>query len=149
MAYRNKFNIVIRQPSKIISNYLKGLFILDLIASIPFEFIGQLVKVQNDSYFQIMKLPKMFKILKNLKLFKLTQFKRIPIIKSLINNLDSTMLRFILMMMLVVLFIHLSGCIFFSIAMIQEFQPDTWVYQQNLVNAEPYLQYMNSVYWST
>lgn len=72
VAYRNKFNHIVRSPSKIVKNYLRGLFFLDLMASIPFEFINVIVTVQNDSYFQIMKIPKMFKILKNLKLFKLT-----------------------------------------------------------------------------
>jgi hypothetical protein len=43
---------------------------------------------------------------------------------------------------------HLMGCFWFLAAKFQDFAPDTWVYEKDIVNEDPGIQYLISFYWA-
>lgn len=48
-----------------------------------------------------------------------------------------------------VLFInHLLSCIWFYAAKLDGFNPDTWVFRMDLIDSDPFTQYIASYYWA-
>lgn len=43
---------------------------------------------------------------------------------------------------------HISACVWFLSAKLNDFNPDTWVSQADLVDAEPVTQYIAAYYWA-
>jgi hypothetical protein len=43
---------------------------------------------------------------------------------------------------------HIMGCFWFLAAKLQDFAPDTWVYEKGIVDENPGFQYLVSFYWA-
>lgn len=48
-----------------------------------------------------------------------------------------------------VIITHVFACFWFLTAKFDNFDPDTWVYRLNVIDLDPSIQYLYSIYWST
>jgi len=145
---------IIRNNKKIIFNYLKQDFIMDLIEAIPYNFIMKIVNVQNnniysgDSDFKNIFL-KLLIFIKPFKIFKIIKNKNNIALEEFLENFyDSYNLEnfiiFITYFLVFFLFVHLFIClhIFFSL----QSYPN-WITHTNVVNKNFLTKYITSFYF--
>jgi len=99
--------------SKIAMTYLKGRFWIDLIASIPFDYIKYLDPNSNTIPFELLSLLKLIRIL---RLSKLITYMNIR------NEVKSS-LRLIKLLFFLILFLHCLGCLWFFLVK----QNENWI----------------------
>lgn len=93
--------------------YLKGRFWIDLLASIPFDYLMFLFSSGNTFYLNFFRLLKLFRILRLSKLIAYLNLR---------NEIKSS-LRIIKLMFFLILFLHCLGCSWFFIAQ----QKEQWI----------------------
>lgn len=157
-AFYNENNVLVTSKLEIGYNYLKTWFVIDLIACIPFSyFLEDNVDSSNPSSYnslirlgRLSRLYRLLRVIRLLRIVKLANLKKLKIMETLktLMSLTTSMQRMLQTMILCLMFVHLSSCFFFLIAKINDFGPETWVYQINLQDADPEIQYLYAFYWS-
>jgi len=154
-AYYNEKDGLVTSRSQISSNYLRSWFAIDFIACFPFTYIlpddsepssyNSLVRLS-----RLSRLYRLLRIIRLIRIVKLINVSKIKIIQQLkiMTMFSTSMQRMIKTMILCLVFVHLSACFFFLIAKINDFSPNTWIFQVGLQDADPDVQYLNSFYWS-
>lgn len=102
--------------------------------------------------FRLLRLPRLYRLLKILRLLKVLQMgqsssrSRHHFLKRLKLNLGT--MRMLRVLMNVLFLNHLIACIWFYTAKLDDFDPDTWVVKTELLDSEPFTQYVASYYWA-
>ncbi|GMH71165.1 hypothetical protein TL16_g05580 [Triparma laevis f. inornata] len=138
---------------KIAIYYCKGYFIIDLVASFPFQILtdggGQALSKSG----KVLRLPKLIKFL---RLFRLLKLMRIYRLRQLMTRLQaeynihhgfSRMIKIVLMVLLVT---HLVGCLWFMIGRTGGDDPidGGWMWRYQLPNHTIEAQYVTCLYWA-
>ena len=118
-AYEEKDGRLVSDLKEIASNYLQGFFILDLIASLPLEFLinstmGASGYAGVNKASKLTKLPKLIKFLRVMRLLKLLRMYRITkFIRDLeINyNLHHGISRLLHIWLVIMFVTHFVGCL--------------------------------------
>ena len=156
-AYENENDVLIKSKYLIATNYLRSWFAVDLIACLPFTYILQLDDSGNSANYnnlvrlgRLSRLYRLLRIIRLIRIVKLINVKKLKILNQmkLLSIFSTSMKRMIKTMVFCLVFVHLSACFFFLIAKVNEFSPDTWVYQVGLQDATADVQYLNAFYWS-
>ncbi|KAK3265965.1 hypothetical protein CYMTET_25385, partial [Cymbomonas tetramitiformis] len=148
MAYVNKRSQLVTNRSKISRHYFATTFTLDVVTSIPFDWIGVLLGVsgENTTYLRLPKLVRMTKI-----------YRYIRTMLASDNTMQGAMLRHTFF---IVAILHVAGCLWFFIGANTSdswYQPDT-PEDERTYYFPPYgmredstwaQQYLLSVYWVT
>jgi len=144
----------------IIRNYLSRWFVVDFLGVFPFELLysnyykAYIYNRVNYSWHRIIRvlrfnrLYKMFQFYKNSDTIKkLIQLKSVDyILKKL--KLNAGITRLINTLFIVLVLSHIFACIFYYSAKINNFAEDTWIARSNLIDHEPNVQYLSSIYFS-
>lgn len=151
-AYHNDKDALITSKAQICSNYLRTWFAVDFLACFPFSYI-LLDDTQPSNYNSLVRLgrlSRLYRLVRIVRIVKLANLQKIRILHQLklLTMLSTSMKRMIKTMILCLVFVHLSACFFFLIAKINDFSPDTWVYNTGIQDADPDVQYLNAFYWS-
>lgn len=118
-AYYDNEENLITDKKVIAKNYLKGWFFIDLVTSIPLDFIIDSQAANINSIVKVSRLPRLYKI------FKMTKLMRVlKVIKDRnkfltyfndIFKLNSGLERYILSLIFILLFCHFTACVWFLI----------------------------------
>ena len=97
-------------------------------------------------------MPKLYKILKMMNFFGSMHFleenKTYIRFKKYIS-MNTAVVRMVQGMVASVILTHLFACLWFMTSKLDDFNPDTWVYRLNLIDEDPSIQYLWSLYWSS
>lgn len=158
LAYLDPHGNLIKNKQKIKEKYMKYYFKYDLISTIPIEIF--FIKI-NYSVYLNQKFPfptyyvpiavRIFRMLKALRFLKISQnpnynvIKRHLLDKINVSNGISQMIQFFLFFLLLC---HLSACLFFYLGIIQDGNPDNWVFRYGLYDFTISEKYIFSFYWT-
>lgn len=160
-AYINSEDKLEKKLNKIALNYLEGWFLIDFISVFPINIIidnsgynsGTSSRMYN-ALSRFAKIPKLYRLFKLVKLFRIVKVVKTrnmsKITRKVFDKFKVNMhLEHLIYYLLgLFLFIHISGCIFFFIAKLEDFSPDSWVTRLGYIDADPFQQYIISFYWS-
>jgi len=149
-TYYDRDGILVMDKRKARSKYLRTWFPIDVIASFPFDYIGDLATIDSDDGIPpAVKLPSMLKLLRILRLGKK------------IDRLSSSKMFRIGQFTFMLLFAaHWYACLWFWVGGTAEPAPGegidpaagmhgtSWVYQRDFRNQTVAMQYTASLYWA-
>lgn len=129
---------VILDPKLIAQNYLKTWFFLDLISSIPLDYIFLIFNNKVDDFsdsFQILHAGRALRILRLAKLLSLVRLLRLSRLVRYVSqweevyflNMASVFMRIFNLICMMLLIGHWSGCLQFLVPMLQGFPSNSWV----------------------
>lgn len=153
-AYTDGEENLVKNRKKIIIKYLKTWFIIDLLSVFPFT---QLVKKDNSYVARISKitrLPKFYKVLKLFKILRMTKIKKegnaITLIKFILDKLklNANIEKLIYFSLAFFLLSHLSTCIWYFVAKLEDLNPNSWVVRLGYIDSTKLHIYVVSFYWT-
>ncbi|KAK2718797.1 potassium/sodium hyperpolarization-activated cyclic nucleotide-gated channel 3-like isoform X2 [Artemia franciscana] len=126
---------VILDPKLIAHNYLKTWFFLDLVSSIPLDYIFLIFNQDYGEGFQILHAGRALRILRLAKLLSLVRLLRLSRLVRYVSqweevyflNMASVFMRIFNLICMMLLIGHWSGCLQFLVPMLQGFPPNSWV----------------------
>ncbi|XP_055315817.1 putative uncharacterized protein DDB_G0282133 isoform X4 [Sitodiplosis mosellana] len=126
---------VILDPKLIAKNYLKTWFFLDLISSIPLDYIFLIFNQDFSDSFQILHAGRALRILRLAKLLSLVRLLRLSRLVRYVSqweevyflNMASVFMRIFNLICMMLLIGHWSGCLQFLVPMLQGFPSNSWV----------------------
>lgn len=158
-AYIDKMGNLVTNKRMIAHNYLKRWFLIDLISVIPLHLFG------GPSWTEFTTLFKLFRVIRIAKIFRMlraysslkggsSEAKRsfIPrLIEWLDMKMDKSLIGISLAIFTVIVVFHMSACLFFYTAFLQNLSPQTWFgyyMGPNAQDASLFIKYLNSIYWA-
>lgn len=162
-SYYDSNNQLVQNRGKIIKKYLKGWFFIDFLAAFPFEMLEtDFLKMDPDSsvsfrsmtgsnFQQLMKLPRLYRLFRLARFVKMIKKTKKSIYLTKIQEmfrLNSGFISVINYLIILSVAINFVGCIWFFEAKIRGFEPETWVYELNLVDETDFVLYTYSIYWA-
>lgn len=162
-SFYDSNNQIVQSRRKIIKNYLQGWFFIDLLAAFPFEILeNSLFQTEDDAYVsfrnissnnfqQLLKLPRIYRLFRLARLIKMiTKTKKSKYLMKIqeIFKLNSGFISLINYLIIISVAINFVGCMWFFEAKIRGFEPDTWVYEMNLIDEDDFALYVYSIYWA-
>ncbi|XP_034246963.1 potassium/sodium hyperpolarization-activated cyclic nucleotide-gated channel 2 isoform X6 [Thrips palmi] len=134
---------VILDPKIIAKNYLKTWFFLDLISSIPLDYIFLIFNQDFSESFQILHAGRALRILRLAKLLSLVRLLRLSRLVRYVSqweevyflNMASVFMRIFNLICMMLLIGHWSGCLQFLVPMLQGFPANSWVAINELQDA--------------
>jgi len=163
-SYFDSNNQLVQTRRKIINNYLRGWFIIDLMAAFPFELVENefltpdnsdnsmsFSTVNSSDFKQLLKLPRIYRLFRLARLIKMvTKTKNSKYLMKLQEtfNLNSGFISMINYIIIISVAINFMGCVWFFEAEIRGFEPGTWIYELQLQDEGAYDLYTYSVYWA-
>jgi hypothetical protein len=154
MAYETSKGITEVRFQKILSNYMKGWFALDILACIPFQYIGEAMGSNlggtNVKLLRLARLPRLYKVIRIFRVLKF--FKMIKSNQKIKEIIDffrkySGFLRLFNSMIYAFIMIHLMSCLWHLVAKLQNYAPDTWVARGGYQDKSAFYKYLLGVYW--
>nr|XP_034973123.1 potassium/sodium hyperpolarization-activated cyclic nucleotide-gated channel 2 [Zootoca vivipara] len=126
---------IILDPERIKKKYLKTWFVVDLVSSIPVDYIFLIVEKGIDSEVyktaRALRIVRFTKILSLLRLLRLSRLIRYihqwEEIFHMTYDLASAVMRIINLIGMMLLLCHWDGCLQFLVPMLQDFPSDCWV----------------------
>ncbi|KAG5682818.1 hypothetical protein PVAND_012143 [Polypedilum vanderplanki] len=126
---------VILDPKLIAKHYLKTWFFLDLISSIPLDYIFLIFNQDFSDSFQILHAGRALRILRLAKLLSLVRLLRLSRLVRYVSqweevyflNMASVFMRIFNLICMMLLIGHWSGCLQFLVPMLQGFPSNSWV----------------------
>ncbi len=131
--------------------YLTSWFVFDLAASLPLSLVVPTVG-QGLRGVRLLRLPRMLKLLKVFRLLRVMRVLRASRYARSIQryvNLNPAVLRLLTFIAAFMLFSHVAACLWFLVADLEEFLPDTWVARYGILDSPLAEQYVASLYYST
>ncbi|XP_053228750.1 potassium/sodium hyperpolarization-activated cyclic nucleotide-gated channel 2 [Podarcis raffonei] len=133
---------IILDPERIKKKYLKTWFVVDLVSSIPVDYIFLIVEKGIDSEVyktaRALRIVRFTKILSLLRLLRLSRLIRYihqwEEIFHMTYDLASAVMRIINLIGMMLLLCHWDGCLQFLVPMLQDFPSDCWVSINGMVN---------------
>lgn len=148
--------------SRVTIGYLKSWFFVDILASIPVNFILDLVldsettssnnvNISGQRLIRVARIPRLYRLVRMARLFKILKiFKRSAFFQKiqLIFKLNNAAVRITSFLVTVIMCVHLSGCLWIIVANLNDYNPDTWVSRLGLADSEDMDIYIAAIYWS-
>lgn len=100
---------------------------------------------------KLAKLPRLYRLLRIIRLFKiLSLLNNNASFKRLLDaiNLSAGIKRLLVIASVVFFMVHLMACVYFLVGTFEDEDENNWIVYNNLLDAEPYYQYLVSVYWA-
>lgn len=148
-AYQDEeLNLVVSRR-KICWRYVRSWFLVDLLASIPFQvFEAGMESQQYNKLVRLLRLPRLYKLLRLVRLVKMMRVKaskKQRLLKALeVNRATVKMLKFISVYFLLV---HIISCVWYYTAVLDDFGVETWLLRYDMYDKSPVEQYISSLYW--
>ena len=145
---------IITAPKLIAKKYLKGFFLVDLIATFPF---GTILSNPNigiaTQLAKLGKLPKMIKFLRAIRLLKLLRVYKLQqfISKLEVNcNIHHGISRLIKIVIMVMLVTHIVGCFWYLVGISggDDIIDGGWMYRFDFQSKSTEAKYVASLYWA-
>lgn len=141
--------VLVMHPDRIRHYYLRHMFIFDFVAALPVDYVSLGFDSSGDDD-QAHTLLRASRALRVLRLFKLVRLFRISrlfrYLSRYADQFNSNYVRIFKMMFLLLLFSHWNACLLFVVSSLEEFPDESWVAMNNLVGADAFTQYSNSLF---
>ncbi|KAA0710145.1 Potassium/sodium hyperpolarization-activated cyclic nucleotide-gated channel 4 [Triplophysa tibetana] len=148
---------IILDPDVIRHRYLRGWFMVDLISSIPVDYIFLIVDIEarleaaevyrTARALRIVRFTKILSLLRLLRLSRLIRYiHQWEEIFHLTYDLASAVVRIVNLIGMMLLLCHWDGCFQFMVPMLQDFPSDCWVSKNNMVNSTWDVQYSYALF---
>ena len=154
-AYYDSEENLVKSRKKIIIKYLKGWFAIDFISIFPFFLIINNNKASSISRLsKVSKIPKIYKLLKLTKLLRITKMSKKGNVSSITKvflekfKINANVEKLIFFLLTFILLAHLSTCIWFLVAKLEDLSPDSWVVRLGYIDASNFQIYILSFYWT-
>ena len=133
---------------KIFCKYLGGWMILDIISIFPFYLFEWNTPSNKSSFLIIFRITKFYRLTRITKFYKITQ--TIECLKDIDskNPNYSGILKILGFILSTFIICHIFACIWYLIARIESFNPDTWVMRMGLLDEPNVNVYLQSLYFS-
>ena len=102
-TYFDNFGMEVRDPKQLAMAYLKGMFIIDFLSSIPYRYVKEVIPFFSNLVF--------FKILKITRISRFAPFVQ----KLELTEEDKASLKIFQLLLILVLILHCVGCMWFKI----------------------------------
>ncbi len=142
---------IVVDPKRIAKRYAKTWMAVDVIASIPFDFIFPAEEGGASSanrLGRLARLPRAIRVLRLLRLLRLLRVARLQGYLSRfeqITDLHPAIARAFAAAFWVLLSLHFMSCLWFFIG--TEQQGESWVKEEGLTDADSWTAYLTSMYW--
>ncbi|XP_025420254.1 potassium/sodium hyperpolarization-activated cyclic nucleotide-gated channel 1 isoform X2 [Sipha flava] len=145
---------VILEPNLIARNYLRSWFFLDLISSLPLDYLFLMFNQDVGEGIQILHAGRALRILRLAKLLSLVRLLRLSRLVRYVNqweevyflNMASVFMRIFNLICMMLLIGHWSGCLQFLVPSLQGFPVNSWVSINELQDANWAEQYSWSLF---
>lgn len=156
-AYIDSEENIVKSRTKIIVNYLKSWFIIDVLSILPISTIMQPNSKKSANYsslLRIARLPKLYRLVRLTKLFRMikmvkkgnmNKFTKFIMDKIKLTPNMEKLLYFICGFLILN---HCSACIWYLMAKLQNFSPDCWVTRMGYIDSDITEIYIISFYWT-
>ncbi|XP_072166800.1 potassium/sodium hyperpolarization-activated cyclic nucleotide-gated channel 2-like [Diadema setosum] len=135
---------VILIPGQIARHYLRSWFILDLVSSIPMDYIFLLVGGRNHRLYEVsraLRILRFAKLLSLLRLLRLSRLMRFVSQWEQAFNVANAVIRICNLVCMMLLIGHWNGCLQYLVPMLQNYPDQSWVAINGLENAHWWEQY--------
>lgn len=155
-TYFNEEGILVTSVASIFLNYLNGWFLVDLISVFPFYLIENSMQLDegigsNSGIFFLFRLPKLYRLIRLVRFVKITKILNsssfLQKFES-IFNLNSGFLKLFTFFITIAITSHIFSCVWYYMAKLDNFNPDTWVARNNWVDDDLASLYLKSLYFS-
>ena len=154
-AYYDSEENLVKSRKKIIIKYLKGWFVIDFISIFPFYLIINNNKASSITRLsKVSKIPKIYKLLKLTKLLRITKMSKKGNVSSITKvflekfKINANVEKLIFFLLTFILLAHLSTCIWFLVAKLEDLSPDCWVVRLGYIDSSNFQIYILSFYWT-
>ena len=144
--------LVVSLP-KIAWRYIKSFFFIDTVAIFPFyvfewnndQTIGY---SDNIDILRLLRLPRLYRLLKIVRILKLIKHIKVLSENSSFSKTVLMIIKICTMFLSFFYICHLFACYWFFLAKLSGFNPQTWVYRNELQNNSSYELYLTALYFS-
>ena len=142
-------------PAAIFFKYARSWLLLDLFACVPFSMIDEgNSTAPTEGYnglIRLVRLPRLYRLLRIARLYRLVIKGKLSETLERIQDfleINRGMTKVFYFAITVLMSIHISGCLYYYMAKIQDFGPDTWVSKSLLLDQPLASQYIAALYWA-
>ena len=136
---------------KIIMNYLKGSFVIDVISIWPFYLMDANDTGRSNVFVRFLRMARLSRIARATKIFGVfkyfTDSDTMESILAFLNRYQSVT-RLFGTLFIVFLLSHLTACMWYFSARLDDFGPDTWVVRYGYQNEPDETLYLTSFYFA-
>ena len=152
-AYTEKDGTIVTNPRKIGLRYLQGSFLIDIIATMPFQYILSHSTSSLNKVGKIGRIPKVMKILRIIRLLKLLRVYRLQqflIELEIIYNIHHGVSRMVKIVVVVLTAAHIVGCFWYLVGLSggNDMIDGGWVYRYGYDEKQTGAKYISSIYWA-
>eukprot|EP01017_Pseudomicrothorax_dubius_P048500 TRINITY_DN8834_c0_g1_i1.p1 TRINITY_DN8834_c0_g1~~TRINITY_DN8834_c0_g1_i1.p1 ORF type:complete len:436 (+),score=50.85 TRINITY_DN8834_c0_g1_i1:60-1310(+) len=156
-SYYDEHHHLVTSVKKIWCRYLKSWFLLDLIASFPFQYVidtgaSDIHSVRNVVRLaRFQRLVRIVSITRILRAVKVLSFKRFDFLFEYILitlKLHRGFMRMLALLLITMITIHMFACLYHFTAKLSQFDDQTWVFQMHLASEDPITRYLSSLQWA-
>jgi hypothetical protein len=128
--------------------------LLDIAACVPVDIIIWETNNSRNSnnFIRLLRLPRLYRLVKATKIYKaiLSKKSKVACMRRLYDYLSirTSQLRFALALLIALLLAHNMACLWYYIAVLQDFRPDTWVVKHDHIDSLTPELYLACLYWS-
>jgi CRP-like cAMP-binding protein len=146
-VYRKRNGEVVEDHRDIAMRYLKSWFVLDLIASFPFSVLVGTNRIEA----MLFRTLKFFAVLRTVKMLQSFRYSALHHKILYSQRASTSSVKIVMMVFAVLLLCHLSACIWYAIAIIED-NPNSWIHRgfQNvdIMDLSALRRYQISLHWA-
>jgi hyperpolarization activated cyclic nucleotide-gated potassium channel 1 len=157
-AYEEDDGSIVTDRRRIAWNYLTTWLIIDCIAVFPFELLesgSSEVSVSSSGGYKhllrLMKLPRLYRLIRIVRLLKFASKNKASDFMERLQDLlqlNTGFVRTSTFVVTLLTVVHIAGCLWFMLAKLEGFHPDSWVTRSDLLDRSRDEQYIASIYWA-
>jgi CRP-like cAMP-binding protein len=157
-AYEENDGSIVTAHRRIAWKYLRTWFFIDLIAVFPFELLERDSSEDSVSssggykhLLRLIRLPRLYRIIRIVRLLKFARKNRENELLEKLQDLfqlNTGFVRSLTFVVTLLTVVHIAGCLWFMLARLEGFLPDSWITRSQLLDRSTDEQYIASVYWA-
>ena len=152
-AYVNDDKDVVVDRREIAKNYIKGMFLLDFFSIMPFYLLDHSNSggTRSNTFLRMIRITKVIRIFRASKILKIIEHfsdtDTIEYWQDIIMNYQGTS-RLIATVFVILIMGHISACMWFFFAKLDDLGPDTWVSRYGWVDESSGMLYLRGLYFT-
>lgn len=152
-AYIDKDKEMITNRMKIAKNYMKGMFLLDLLSVMPFYLLDDSNSrhVKSNTFLRMIRITKVLRIFRASKILKIVEHfsdsDTIEYWQDIFMNYQGTS-RLVATVFVILVMGHISACMWYFFARMDDLGPDTWVSRYGWLDESKEMLYLRGIYFT-